>query len=690
MSALRDRMLRDMRLRGFSPRTRYGYVLSVARLARFHHRSPDQIDMEGIRDYLDYLITKRGLAWSSINVASAAIRFFYVVTLGRPEMKDAIPPRKTPQRLPEILSNEELERLFMAPTHAKHRMLLMTAYAAGLRASETLGLRVTDIDSDRMMIRVNQGKGRKDRYTILSPRLLDIVRAYGEAYRHRHPVSPEQATVMRHLAECRTAALGGHRDVCPACDFTRVSYNSCRDRHCPKCQAARRAQWLQTRLERLLPVEYFHVVFTLPDELNPLVLRSRAALYSLLFRAASETLLALAADPKRLGAQVGFTAILHTWGQNLLFHPHLHCVVTGGGLASDAARWVPARQGYLLPVKVLGKLFRSKFLAGLQQLYEAGELTFGGSTQTLAQPKAFATLKAQLYGKDWVVYAKPPFGGAEHVFRTSAATPTEWPSPTRASCRWKTASSASATRTIPRAVAGRSCVCRPTNSSGASFSTCCPSVSSASATTVFWPAATSTPSSLALANSSRLPSHRPTGPRQARTSPVPKPPTALWPPSTTTGSPCSAPSAALGCFTFPSTSPPGHARPHTCWRSSRSLLCWTPRRWKPRSASAHRHSQGLPAVHPSLGGLVAAMRPSPSSRPRTTLSPAFLSRTRPALRFVSPPRHTRLVTLPRSPDPEPRSVRHDKPIRLRLARSSLASFNATVVAMLAGSTATTA
>jgi len=185
MSALRDRMLRDMRLRGFSPRTRYGYVLSVARLARYHGRSPDQIDAEGIRDYLDYLITERGLASSSLNVASAAIRFFYVVTLGRPEMKDAIPPRKTTQRLPEILSNEELERLFTAPTHPKHRMILMTAYAAGLRARETLGLRVTDIDSDRMMIRVNQGKGRKDRYTILSPRLLDELRAYWRQYRPR-------------------------------------------------------------------------------------------------------------------------------------------------------------------------------------------------------------------------------------------------------------------------------------------------------------------------------------------------------------------------------------------------------------------------------------------------------------------------------------------------------------------------
>lgn len=247
--------------------------------------------------------------------------------------------------------------------------------------------------------------------------VADIVRAHGEAYRRRHPVTAEQAAVLRHVAQCRTAALGGHRDVCTECGFTRVSYNSCRDRHCPKCQAARRAQWLETRLERLLPVEYFHVVFTLPDELNPLVLRNKSALYRVLFEAGSQTLIALAADPKRLGAQLGFTAILHTWGQNLLFHPHLHCVVTGGALAPDGARWVPARQGYLLPVKVMGKLFRGKFLAGLQRAYDAHELSFGGSTEALANPRAFAALEAQLYDKNWVVYAKPPFGGAEHVYR---------------------------------------------------------------------------------------------------------------------------------------------------------------------------------------------------------------------------------------------------------------------------------
>lgn len=247
--------------------------------------------------------------------------------------------------------------------------------------------------------------------------VADILRAHGDAYRVRHPVSPEQAAVLRHLVQCRTAALGGHVDACTQCGFVRISYNSCRDRHCPKCQATRREQWIEARLERVLPVEHFHVVFTLPDQINPLMLRNRAALYNLLFTAASRTLLELAEDPKRLGAQVGFTAILHTWGQNLLFHPHLHCVVTAGGLSPDGQRWVPTRQDYLLPVKVLGRLFRGKFLAGLNTLYREGGLAFAGSTAHLADRRVFAALRDRLYRQDWIVYAKPPFGGTEQVFR---------------------------------------------------------------------------------------------------------------------------------------------------------------------------------------------------------------------------------------------------------------------------------
>ena len=247
--------------------------------------------------------------------------------------------------------------------------------------------------------------------------VADILRAHGEAYTARHPVSALQAAVMRRLVTSRTAALGGHVDACGRCGYTRISYNSCRDRHCPKCQAVKRAAWLEARLERLLPVEYFHVVFTLPVALHPLVLHHPRRLYDLLFQAASQTLLTLAADGKRLGAQLGITAILHTWGQNLLFHPHLHCVVTGGGLSPDGSHWIATRPGYLLPVKLLARLFRGKFLAGVKEAYDAGQLSLAGSVAALAEPEAFRRWLDALYRQDWVVYAKPPFGGAKQVFR---------------------------------------------------------------------------------------------------------------------------------------------------------------------------------------------------------------------------------------------------------------------------------
>ncbi len=247
--------------------------------------------------------------------------------------------------------------------------------------------------------------------------VADILRAHGDAYRAGHPVSPEQAAVMRRLTACRTAVLGGHVDSCHACGFVRVSYNSCRDRHCPKCQATKRAAWLEARLERLLPVEYFHVVFTLPEQLKPLALKNRRLIYDLLFQAASQTLLTLAADPKRLSAQIGFTAILHTWGQNLLFHPHLHCVVTGGGLSADGQRWIAGRPRYFLPVKVLSRLFRGKFLAGLKQAYQAGKLTLTGSVASLAAPAQFRQLLDTLYHQRFVTYAKPSLGGAKQVYR---------------------------------------------------------------------------------------------------------------------------------------------------------------------------------------------------------------------------------------------------------------------------------
>jgi hypothetical protein len=248
--------------------------------------------------------------------------------------------------------------------------------------------------------------------------VADVVREHGDDYRLAHHPSAAQEKVLSNIAVCRTALLGGNVDEClDGCGHIRVSYNSCRDRHCPKCQGPQRAEWLAGRLIRVLPTEHFHVVFTIPDELNPLVLRNKKTLYKILFDSASQTLLDLARDGKRLGAFIGITAVLHTWGQNLLFHPHLHCIVTGGGLSPYGAKWIPGRERYLLPVAVIGKLFRGKFLDALHRAYKSGKLDLAGSTAGLADPMIWSTLKDQLYRKNWVVYAKPPFGGVEHVFK---------------------------------------------------------------------------------------------------------------------------------------------------------------------------------------------------------------------------------------------------------------------------------
>jgi hypothetical protein len=243
--------------------------------------------------------------------------------------------------------------------------------------------------------------------------VADIFRAHGEAYRARHALTEAQRKAMWALMACRTAELGGHVDVCPECDYRRPAYNSCRNRHCPKCQALAQQQWLEKRKACILPVHYFHVVFTLPHELGPLGLRNQKLFYELLFRAASQTLLILGRDPKRLGALLGLTAVLHTWARNLLFHPHLHCIVTGGGLTADGSRWLATSRRYLFPVKVLGSLFRGKLLATLEQAHRVGLLDL---PEDLATPEAFAELCGRLQQKSWVVYAKRPFAGPQQVF----------------------------------------------------------------------------------------------------------------------------------------------------------------------------------------------------------------------------------------------------------------------------------
>jgi hypothetical protein len=247
--------------------------------------------------------------------------------------------------------------------------------------------------------------------------VADIFRSAGPAYRASHAghVSLPQLKVMSAIEHCRTAALGGHTEACTDCGHWRVAYNSCRNRHCPRCQAAAARAWLAEREADLLPVGYFHVVFTLPAEVADIAFHNKAALYDLLFKVASETMLTIAADPKHLGARIGITAVLHTWGSAMTHHPHVHMIVPGGGIARDGSRWISSRPAFLLPVKVLGKLFRRLFLTRLIALHAAGRLAFFGALAHLADRRAFLRHLSPIRKKNWIVYAKPPFAGPQAV-----------------------------------------------------------------------------------------------------------------------------------------------------------------------------------------------------------------------------------------------------------------------------------
>jgi hypothetical protein len=249
--------------------------------------------------------------------------------------------------------------------------------------------------------------------------VADILRVHRDRFldRYRSSFGFQQLKALRAMQCCRTAALGGHRDGCPSCGYQAISYNSCRNRHCPKCQAQARERWLAARERELLHTSYFHVVFTVPHDLNVLALENPRQFYDLLFTASTQTLLEIASDPKHLGAEIGVITILHTWGQNLLLHPHIHCVIPAGGLSPDHRRWVRPRYPFFLPVKVLSRVFRGKFLAGLKRLRRSKKLQCVGPAAAIADPQQFAKLLRRLHRHDWVVYAKPAFGGPLQVLR---------------------------------------------------------------------------------------------------------------------------------------------------------------------------------------------------------------------------------------------------------------------------------
>jgi len=249
--------------------------------------------------------------------------------------------------------------------------------------------------------------------------VADVIRMAGKNLRKRleESLSRTQVKVLRAIVQCRTAALGGHQDRCSCCGYEAISFHSCRNRHCPKCQVNAREKWLRKRQQELLPVGYYHNVFSVPHCLVPLIWQNKRLLFSLLFQATAATLLEVAADCKRLGAEIGFLSILHTWGQALQRHPHIHCVVPGGGLSLDHSRWISSHPRFFLPVKVLSRVFRDKFVKGLANAYLKNKLSFYGECQSLTDAAAFATLLETVSNQDWVVYAKPPFGGAEHVLQ---------------------------------------------------------------------------------------------------------------------------------------------------------------------------------------------------------------------------------------------------------------------------------
>src|SRR5579872_3085785 len=247
--------------------------------------------------------------------------------------------------------------------------------------------------------------------------LADVFRRHGDAYRRAREghLGRIERRVLSAIELCRTAALGGHTEYCADCGLVRCAYNSCRNRHCPKCQGQARAEWLVARQAELLPVPYFHVVFTLPAPVAEIAFQNKETVYAILFTAAAETLRIIAADPKHLGAEIGLVAVLHTWGQNLHHHPHVHCVVPGGGPSADGTRWVGCRPGFFLPVKVLSRLYRRLFLTRLQAAFDAGQLRFCGTLTSLAARGVFAACLRPLRAIPWVVYAKRPFGGPEQV-----------------------------------------------------------------------------------------------------------------------------------------------------------------------------------------------------------------------------------------------------------------------------------
>ena len=537
MTPLRKRMLDELRRRNYSPSTIRGYMLTFEQFRQYCGKSPTYAGAEELRRFQLHMLQKRKLAAGTVEVRMSALRFLYKKVLRRADLAlDDMPVTKTPRRLPTILSAAEVGQLIESAVTPMHRTILMVLYGTGARRTEASMLKVTDIDSERMLVHIRQGKGRRDRDVPLNRSLLEALRHYwlllrpavylfpssaghrgvkrpvsdkvvwyavrraaeraglkqkvgphtlrhcfgthllesgtdlrtiqlwmghsrlsdttlylqlsrrsvapacrcsgdkamsrprfevaevvriaGNRFRNRYrkALAWPQVKVLNATTCCRTQALAGHRKRCERCGHDTLVYHSCRNRHWPKCQTQARNAWVEKRQQELLPVDYFHLVFSLPHQLVPLIWQNKRVLYRLLFHASAAALIQVAAERKYLGAETGFLSILHTWGQTLERHPHIHCVVPAGGPSPDHDRWIhPSRSDFLVPVKKLSHVFRAKFLDGLAEAFGNQTLVFHGECLELAAEDRFEQFLDDLKDRNWVVYAKPPFGGPEHV-----------------------------------------------------------------------------------------------------------------------------------------------------------------------------------------------------------------------------------------------------------------------------------
>ena len=433
VSPLRQRMIEVMVARKLGPHSQRSHIYSCKRFAAFLKRSPDTATADDVRLFQLHLI-ESGASICNRNRIMTGVKFLLKVVLRRHDLAAEIYHIKEPLKLPLIMSPHEAKRLLAMAGNIKVRVLLALCYGCGLRGGEAVRLRAGDIDSAQGIIRIVQAKGRKDRHVMLPPEVLDLLRQYWQERTRKYDSGvPAQERWLfpgrrkgLHLTPRQLSRLF-HETT----DAAGIAYNSCRNRHCPKCLGAAARDWMEAREAELLPVPYFHVVYTLPSQLRDIAYQNKRVVYDPLMKASADTALTIAADPRHLGAKIGITAVLPTWGSascrrrasgTMTHHPHVHMIVPGGGISDDGARWISSSKtardkDFFVHVNVLRRLFRGKFLALLADAHATGRLQFFNAHAGLTDKRTFKRFLAPLRRIDWVVYRKVPFGGPEQVLR---------------------------------------------------------------------------------------------------------------------------------------------------------------------------------------------------------------------------------------------------------------------------------